>query len=64
MGKFTYHLDILTLGGDNVADKKEAAKPIDKNSNSESYETDRHSQNAKAAAELEPLTPNISTDGL
>lgn len=47
-----------------MADKKEASKPIDRNSKSESYENDRHSQNAKAAAELEPLTPNISTDGL
>jgi hypothetical protein len=47
-----------------VADKKQSSKRIEKNSNSDSYNNDRHSQNARAAAELEPLTPRISTDNL
>ncbi|NMD72828.1 hypothetical protein HHO41_21640 [Bacillus sp. DNRA2] len=47
-----------------MKEKTESSQTIEINSSSESYENDRHSQNAKAAAELEPLTPRISTDGL
>jgi hypothetical protein len=57
-------LDILSVGGDNVADNKKTSKPNEKNSNLNNYNNDRHNDNARAAAEDETGNPRISTDNL
>lgn len=53
-------MGILSVGGEKVADKNKTSKDskLDKNKN------DRHTNNASAAAGLEPGTPRINTDNL
>lgn len=46
-----------------MADKKETSKHIERDSNINSYDN-RHNDNARAAAALEPETPRINTDNL
>jgi hypothetical protein len=57
-------LDILSVGGDKVADKKKTSKHIERYSKLDRYKNDRHNDNARAAAALEPETPRINTDNL
>lgn len=57
-------MDILSIGGDKVADKKKTSKDLEKSSKLDSYKNDRHNDNASAAAALEPQTPRIYTDNL
>ncbi|MBS4218367.1 hypothetical protein KHA96_08590 [Bacillus sp. FJAT-49711] len=47
-----------------MADKKKTSKHIDRNSKLDSDNKDRHNDNARAAASLEPETPRINTDNL
>lgn len=46
-----------------MADKK-TSKHIERNSKLDKINNDRHNDNARAAAALEPGTPRISTDNL
>jgi len=57
-------LDILTVGGDLVADKKKTSIHIERNNKLERSKNDRHNENARTAAALEPETPRINTDNL
>ena len=57
-------MDILSVGGEKVADEKKNSKPIERNSNLDNYNNDRHNDNARAAAAIETETPRISTDNL
>ncbi|MFS0777121.1 hypothetical protein ABC255_14130 [Neobacillus sp. 3P2-tot-E-2] len=47
-----------------MADNKKTSKPIERNSNLDNYNNNRHNDNAKAAAANETGTPRISTDNL
>lgn len=47
-----------------MADKKETSKHIERDSNINSYENDRHNDNAREAAAPETETPRINTDNL
>ncbi|MEW9053379.1 MAG: hypothetical protein AB2392_19620 [Neobacillus sp.] len=48
-----------------MAGKKQNSKEIEKNNELyRSINDDRHSENARAAAETEPISPRISTDNL
>lgn len=47
-----------------MADKKKTSKHIDRDSKLERDNNDRHNENARAAAALEPDTPRINTDNL
>lgn len=57
-------LDILSIGGDKVADKRKTSNDIEKYSKLDKNNNDRHNENARAAADLEPDTPRINTDNL
>ena len=57
-------MDILSVGGDKVADKKKTSKEIENYSKLDRSQNDRHNDNARAAAALDPLTPRINTDNL
>jgi hypothetical protein len=57
-------LDIVTVGGEKVADQKIPSKHIEKNNKLDRSKNDRHNENAKTAAALEPETPRINTDNL
>ncbi|MBS4199199.1 hypothetical protein KHA93_05960 [Bacillus sp. FJAT-49732] len=47
-----------------MADKKKTSKHIERYSKLDRYKNDRHNDNARAAAALEPETPRINTDNL
>ncbi|MCJ8007240.1 hypothetical protein ACFFF5_07020 [Lederbergia wuyishanensis] len=47
-----------------MADKKKTSKHIEKYSKLDRNKNDRHNDNARAAAALEPETPRINTDNL
>jgi hypothetical protein len=57
-------LDILSVGGDKMTDKKQTSKNIDRNSKLDENNNDRHNDNARAAADNESVTPRINTDNL
>lgn len=56
-------MDILSVGGDKVADKKKTSNHIKSDNKLDGYKNDRHNDNARAAA-LEPEYPRINTDNL
>ncbi|MDQ1002107.1 hypothetical protein QFZ28_002507 [Neobacillus niacini] len=47
-----------------MTDKKRTSKPIERNSNQDNYNNNRHNENARAAAANEPGIPRIDTDNL
>ncbi|WP_163102505.1 hypothetical protein [Peribacillus alkalitolerans] len=47
-----------------MADKKKTSKHNESFSNLDRDKNDRHNDNARAAAALEPETPRINTDNL
>ncbi|MBS4208066.1 hypothetical protein [Bacillus sp. FJAT-50079] len=47
-----------------MADKKKNSNHIESNSKLDRSKNDRHNDNAKAAAALEPEIPRINTDNL
>jgi hypothetical protein len=58
-------LDILSLGGDKVADNKKTSKHLERDSKLDRYENDdRHNDNARTATAFEPVIPRIDTENL
>jgi hypothetical protein len=47
-----------------LADNKKTSKHIERSSKLDRYKNDRHNDNARAAAALEPGIPRINTDNL
>jgi hypothetical protein len=47
-----------------VADKNNSSNHIERNSNVENYKEDRHNENARISADLEPDIPKINTEKL
>ncbi|WP_170843805.1 hypothetical protein [Mesobacillus persicus] len=47
-----------------MADKRKTSRNVDIDSKLERDNNDRHNENARAAAALEPDTPRINTDNL
>jgi hypothetical protein len=57
-------MDILSLGGGMVSDKQNTSKQMERNTELERNENDRHNDNARAAADSVTNTPRINTDNL
>ncbi|MBY0096152.1 hypothetical protein [Mesobacillus maritimus] len=47
-----------------MAEKKIASKQVEKNDKLDRSNNDRHNENARTSAALEPITPRINTDHL
>lgn len=47
-----------------MADKKKTSNHIKSDNKLDEYKNDRHNDNARAAADLEPEYPRINTDNL